>query len=135
MVPRTGSHHMRLAPQPHAFCPGVAPLVRRGFLLAAGRGPRQPKALASGDAGATDCEPLYRRSKGGTSFAACARPHDLLIYQQVRLSLHLVRRTALSTAPLATEVQKPASALEAAGIDKEPARMRAARKVRMACSV
>ena len=33
--------------------------------------------------------------------------------QQLRVSLHFVRRTVLSTAPLATEVQKPASALEA----------------------
>ena len=64
MVPRTGSHHMRLPPA-SCFCPGVAPLVRRGFLLAGGRGPRQPKALASGDAGATDCE-------------LCAAPHNRL---------------------------------------------------------
>ena len=58
MVPRTGSRHMRLPPA-SCFCPGVAPLVRRGFLLADGRGQRQPKALASGDAGATDASRQY----------------------------------------------------------------------------
>jgi hypothetical protein len=49
--------------------------------------------------------------------------------------LHFVWRMALLTAPLATEVKKPASALEAEGMDSEAARMRAARKGRMACSV
>ena len=33
--------------------------------------------------------------------------------QQLRVSLHFVRRSPLLTAPLATEVQKPASAFEA----------------------
>ena len=61
---RTGSHHVRLPPA-SSFSPGVAPLVRRGFLLAGGGGPRQPKALASGgsEAGsARDYGFMYQRS-------------------------------------------------------------------------
>jgi hypothetical protein len=84
----TGFQSLRLPPA-SMFSPGVAPSMRRGFFLGGRAGPRPLKALASGDAGATDASPSppsprIRHSPGLTIPALVIRWTSNAVFQHVR---------------------------------------------------